>query len=50
MPKELPKREMYRCQFCGQDSPARQWKKLKDKCPKCGEEYNVLLAQDSEED
>lgn len=38
----------YRCQFCGKESRASEWKK--DKCPKCGREYNAILAQDEEED
>lgn len=38
---------MYRCQFCEKESPKSEWKD--DKCPKCSKEYNVQLAQDSEE-
>ncbi len=38
---------MYRCQFCEKESPAKDWKK--DRCPKCGRQYDVQLAQDSEE-
>jgi rubrerythrin len=37
----------YRCQFCGKVSPAKDWKD--DKCPKCGREYDPILAQDCEE-
>jgi hypothetical protein len=33
--------------FCEKETPVKDWKK--DKCPKCGRAYNVLLAQDSEE-
>jgi Zn finger protein HypA/HybF involved in hydrogenase expression len=39
--------DTYRCQFCGKESPARQWKQ--DKCPRCKRKYDVLMAQDSEE-
>lgn len=39
--------EIYRCQFCEAETPAKKWKQ--DKCPKCGRAYDVLLAQDSEE-
>jgi Zn finger protein HypA/HybF involved in hydrogenase expression len=45
MPKKL--KGMYRCQFCEKESPAKNWKD--DKCPKCNKEYDVLVAQDSEE-
>lgn len=37
----------YICQFCGEQSSAKEWKD--DACPKCGEKYDWLLAQDSEE-
>jgi len=40
---------MYVCQFCGKESLASEWKKLKDKCPKCKRDYDVQMAQDSEE-
>jgi rRNA maturation endonuclease Nob1 len=43
-PKEV---ETYRCQFCEKESPVTKW--TKDRCPKCGRVYDVLLAQDSEE-
>ena len=49
---EIPKivhAPTYRCQFCGETSPASQWGKDEDTCPKCGEKYDALLAQDSEE-
>lgn len=39
--------EIYRCQFCEKESRASLWKD--DICPNCGREYDVLLAQDSEE-
>jgi hypothetical protein len=39
--------ETYICQFCGEETPAKDW--IKDKCPKCKKEYNVIMAQDSEE-
>lgn len=46
--KEEKMAEMpYRCQFCEHESLPVEWKD--DKCPKCGERYDVLLAQDSEE-
>jgi hypothetical protein len=38
----------YRCQFCGQESPAVLWVPM-DKCPKCGRLYDAMLAQDEEE-
>lgn len=37
----------YRCQFCGEESPAKEWKN--DVCPECGRKYDCILAQDSEE-
>jgi Zn finger protein HypA/HybF involved in hydrogenase expression len=48
MPKKQT--EMYRCQFCGQESQAKEWKARKDKCPKCGREYDAMLAQETEDD
>jgi Zn finger protein HypA/HybF involved in hydrogenase expression len=44
----MTKPQKYRCQFCEQHSPAKEWKK--DCCPKCGREYDPILAQDEEED
>lgn len=46
-PKQQPRLVEYRCQFCGAETPARDWKQ--DKCPKCGRAYDAILAQDSEE-
>lgn len=37
----------WRCQFCGEESPQRKWKK--DQCPKCGRKYDALLAQDEDD-
>lgn len=37
----------YICQFCGKETPAKDWKD--NKCPKCKRQYNYMLAQDSEE-
>jgi len=39
----------YRCQFCEQSSPIAEWTNERQTCPKCGEDYSWLLAQDSEE-
>jgi len=41
---------MYRCQFCGEESRASEWKKLKDCCPKCKRAYDWMIAQDEETD
>jgi Zn finger protein HypA/HybF involved in hydrogenase expression len=38
---------VYRCQFCEQESPARDWKS--DKCPKCGRAYDPILAQEGDD-
>jgi hypothetical protein len=38
---------VYRCQFCGEESLAKQWQK--DACPRCGRLYGAMLAQDDEE-
>jgi rRNA maturation endonuclease Nob1 len=46
----MTKKVMYRCQFCEKESPTSEWKKLKDKCPQCGREYDAMLAQETEED
>ncbi len=39
--------ETYRCQFCGESSPQKDW--VEDACPLCGRKYDYILAQDSEE-
>lgn len=39
----------YRCQFCGEVSPAKEWRKLNDDCPKCGATYNAILAQEGDD-
>lgn len=40
---------LIRCQFCGEESPKKEWGK-DDVCPKCGKPYNAILAQDEETD
>lgn len=45
----MTKPQMYKCQFCLKESPAKEWLRLGDKCPICKQPYNVQLAQDSEE-
>lgn len=37
----------YRCQFCAAETPAREWSG--DKCPKCGNVYDALLAQEGDD-
>lgn len=39
--------EEYRCQFCEALSPAKDWQG--DTCPKCGEKYDYLLAQEGDD-
>jgi hypothetical protein len=39
--------EINKCQFCIKESPKHLW--VKDACPCCGEKYDYILAQDSEE-
>ena len=41
--------ETYRCQFCEKSSPVAEWKSEGYECPKCGQMYDCMLAQDSEE-
>lgn len=41
--------EVYKCQFCGEESPIKEWGKDGQTCPKCGKKYDWMLAQDSEE-
>jgi len=38
----------YACQFCKEVTPVKQWLNKGQTCPKCGESYDSLLAQDSE--
>jgi DNA-directed RNA polymerase subunit RPC12/RpoP len=40
---------VYKCQFCGEESPKKEWKEEGQVCPKCGKKYDYQLAQDSEE-
>ena len=37
----------YICQFCGKETPIKDWHD--DKCPECGCKYDANLAQDSED-
>lgn len=39
----------YKCQYCGEESPGNTWCYGGSKCPLCGEKYDYLMAQDSEE-
>lgn len=39
--------EVPKCQFCAKESPRHFW--VNDACPCCGEKYDCVLAQDSEE-
>jgi len=45
----MSKKETYRCQFCGESSPVKEWKSDGYECPKCGCMYDYVAAQDSEE-
>lgn len=38
---------VYRCQFCEEESPAKEWKD--DKCPKCKRAYDPMLAQEGDD-
>ena len=38
----------YRCQFCGEETPRKEWLNKGQTCPRCGEDYNWMLAQESE--
>lgn len=37
----------YKCQFCEEDSPAKDWDG--DKCPKCKRSYDPMLAQEGDD-
>ncbi len=41
--------EVYRCQFCGKEALAREWKQDGNECPSCGQLYDYLLAQDEDD-
>lgn len=45
-PKKLPE-TIYKCQFCEEETPAKDWKD--DKCPKCGCKYDPILAQEMDD-
>lgn len=36
-----------RCQFCGKESDATDWKR--NKCPHCKREYDAMLAQEMDD-
>lgn len=38
---------VYKCQFCEGESPAKDWKD--DKCPKCKQSYDPMLAQEGDD-
>ena len=37
----------YKCQFCEEESPAKNWKD--DKCPLCKRSYDPMLAQEGDD-
>lgn len=41
------KDEIWRCQFCGEDSCSSEW--VRNKCPKCKLEYDPILAQEGDD-
>lgn len=49
-PSFLPEGHQYRCQFCGESSPAIEWGEDGETCPKCGEVYDAVKAQEEETD
>ena len=42
--QERREMETYRCQFCGQESPKKEWKDKGQTCPKCDRKYDWMLA------
>ncbi len=40
-------RDTYRCQFCEEESLARDWED--NKCPRCGRAYDAILAQEGDD-
>lgn len=46
--KQKPKKdEIWRCQFCEEESPSSEW--VRNKCPKCKLEYDPILAQEMDD-
>ena len=45
----MEEKDTYRCQFCGEETPCDQWEK-DTICPKCGKEYDAILAQDADDE
>ena len=43
----MPVEEKYKCQFCEKESPCNDWNQ--DKCPKCGNKYDPILAQEMDD-
>jgi Zn finger protein HypA/HybF involved in hydrogenase expression len=37
----------YKCQFCEEESPAKDWED--NKCPKCKRSYDPMLAQEMDD-
>ena len=44
---QLREKSVYCCQFCGTDSLIKDWKN--DRCPKCGRQYDAMLAQEMDD-
>lgn len=48
MPVSKGKDGEFRCQFCGECSPCKEWGN-EDLCPKCGLQYDPILLLDEVE-
>lgn len=44
----MKQEEVYRCQFCTEESPASEWGP-NDRCPKCRKKYDPILAQEEDD-
>jgi hypothetical protein len=40
----------YICQFCGKESPASEWNKRGQACPKCGQVYDSTIELDCDDE
>lgn len=47
---ECPDFLFFKCQFCGNEAPCKEWLDDGYRCPKCNQVYDALKAQEEEED
>ena len=41
--------DLYRCQFCNEETPVSQWGDGGKRCPACRKVYDPMLAQEGDD-